>query len=159
MTRQITVILTTVLMLFTLGVNAQDEVFKEKVYKPETANFKQFVKDTYGQRADELVFDRWTRRLILKDYFTNRMTIVERYKEIPIPDWFQELSSIGTLGYTTTPNYSKSNFDPKAFNPFYYKIDYLNTKKIQHIHISGTNFYIKLLPFDVDVINKQHKND
>lgn len=141
-------------LLISIGTYGQEnEDYKEKYYTPEASKFEQFVNQAYGDRADELVFDRETRRLILKDFLTRRLTIVDRYPEIPIPTEFQQLSGIEDLGYVQTPSIG-GTVDPSNFNPFYYKIDHLNTEKIQHIHITGTNFYLKILPFQPEVINQ-----
>lgn len=139
--------------LFNIPLQAQqEEVYKEHRYTPNATNFEQFINQAYGNRAQELVFDREIRALILKDYFTRRMTVVERNSEIPMPDWFVELSSLDQMGYVSAP--AVSGDDLENFNPFYYNIDYLNTEEWQYIRISGTNFYLVIQPFDVDEINK-----
>jgi|SRR5699024_705547 len=143
------------LLFLTLGLQAQEtEEYKEKYYTPDPAKFEQFVNQAYGDRAEELVFSRKTKKLILKDYLTNRIIIVDRNPELDIPaEHFQQLSNIGAFDYTTVPSLGGS-INPDEFNPFYYKIDLYNTKEIQYIHITGTHFYVKIEPFDPEVINE-----
>lgn len=148
-------IYTVFLILFvSLSVSGQEHDYKENYYAPDDAKFEQFVREAYGAKADELIFNNEIRYLELKDFFTNRLLIVDRNPKFDLPDWFTELAEIGELGYVSAPNYTDANFNPKAFNPFYYKINYLITDTLQWIRISGTHYYIKVKPFDVQVINK-----
>lgn len=141
-------------LLISIGTYGQEnEVYKERYYTPEASKFEQFVNQAYGDRADELVLGDEIRRLILKDFFTSRLTITDRNPEYPIPADYQQLLVLGGLGYVDPPLIS-GPIDPNSFNPFYYRIDYLNTKKTQHIHITGTNFYMKIMPFQPEVINQ-----
>lgn len=135
------------------GYSQENEGYKEKYYTPDASKFEQFVHQAYGDRAEELVFDREIRTLILKDFLINRLTVVDRNPDIPIPTQFKQLATIGDMGYVASPSIG-GPVDVSNFNPFFYKIDYLNTEKIQHIHITGTNFYLKIEPFDPEVINQ-----
>lgn len=141
-------------LLIGMGVQAQEnETFKEREYTPVAQKFEQFIHDAYGDRADDLVFNDQIRRLILQEFFTDRLTIVERNPEIPIPEWFPNLSQLGEMPYVSAPTYS-SNMNPLDFNPFYFVIDYQNTSEIQMIRITGTHFYLRVKPFKPEVINE-----
>lgn len=143
-----------ILFFLSFGMFAQEtEDYKEKYYTPEASNFELFIQQAYGDRAEDLVFNNEIRMLLLKDFFVNRLEIVDRNPEEEIPQSFLQLTSIGELGYVAAPAVAQP-FNPKNFNPFYYKIDFTNTKTIQHIHISGTHFYLKVKPFSPEVINQ-----
>lgn len=135
------------------GYSQEDQDYKEKYYTPEASQFEQFVHQAYGDRAEELVLNKEVRTLILKDYLTNRLTIVDRHPDISIPSRFKQLSTIEDLGYVASPSIG-GPINPSNFNPFFYRIDYLNTEEIQHIHITGTHFYLKIEPFKPEAINQ-----
>lgn len=135
------------------SLHAQQEIeYKEKYHTPNVQNFEQFIADAYGDRAEELVFNNEIKRLILKDYFEKRIEIIDRNPEIENPPSHENLNNLGGMGYVSTP--SLEDFDPENFNPFYYNIDFLNTKEIQFFHISNNRFYIQIKPFDPEVINQ-----
>src|SRR5690625_509094 len=143
-----------ILFFLSFGMFAQEsEDYKEKYYTPEASNFELFIQQAYGDRAEALVFNNEIRKLRLKDFFVNRWEIVDRNPEQEITQSFQQLTPIDELGYVAAQAFSQT-FNPKHFYTFYYKIDFTNTKTIQHIHISGTHFYLKVKPFSPDVINQ-----
>lgn len=143
-------------MLFMYNGFAQKDEFTQRYYSIPEANFEQYINEVYGDKAEELVFERETKKIILKD-FLNRIAIVELNPALKMPEAYQDLSSLGEYGYTEAPDFGES-IDPELFNPFYYKIDKYVKRETQYIHITGTNFYLKVKPFDIDKINKLRNN-
>ncbi len=136
------------LFIFSLGFvtgYAQEDDFKQRRYRPAQADFQKFVKEAYGDKANELVFDRPSRLKTLKNLFANSFIFVENSQTAGVPEYFPELSMIPLMS-TYNPSLTRTTFNPATFNPFKYEFNFYS-KERQFFHVDGTNYYIIIEPF------------
>lgn len=127
--------------------NAQESDFKQRRWRPDQSKFENFILEAYGNRADELVFDRPSRLKTLKNLFENSFIFVENGPGIEVPDYFPELSSI-SLVTRYNSSVTAGTFNPLTFNPFKYDFNFYS-KERQFFHVDGTNYFIIIEPFEI----------
>ena len=138
------------LFIFSIGFAtgyAQEDDFKQRRYRPAQADFEKFVREAYGDRADELVFDRPSRLKTLKNLFKNSFIFVENSQTVGPPERFPKLSTV-PLMKRYNPSLTRGTFDPKTFNPFNYEFNFYS-KERQFFHVDGTYYYIIIEPFEI----------
>lgn len=134
--------------LFTfVSANAQDTDFKQRRWRPDQSNFENFVREAYGEKADELVFDRSSRLKTLKNLFANSFIFVENGHGIAVPEYFPELSTVPLVKRYNSA-LTRNSFDPNTFNPFKYEFNFYS-KERQFFHVDGTNYFIIIEPFQI----------
>lgn len=145
MRKRISLIFVFLFVLGIVGCNAQEEDFKQRRFYLQQSNFKDYINEAYGERADELVFNRPSRLKTLKNIYANSVVVVETSQEVPT--WFEKFSTI-SLMKRYNPSVYRKPFDPETFNPFKFQFNFLLKEK-QFFHVDGTQYYILIKPFKI----------
>lgn len=138
-------------LLFMTGImvtgyaQEQEAPFKLRKYAPDMGNFEKHVKEAYGEKANELVFEEPSRLKTIKNIYQNSIVVVESaYK---FKKNVSELSTVPLLKRYNS-SVSRTSFFPETFNPLKFRFDFYSNEK-QFFHVDGTNYYIIIKPFEI----------
>lgn len=132
-------------MFVSIACFAQEADFKQRRYRPLIQNFEKFVREAYGNKADELIFNRPARLKTVKNIYKNSVIVVETSQKVP--EHYSSFSQI-ELVKRYNPSVTRRFFSPDTFNPLKFKFNFYS-KERQFFHVEGTQYFIIIEPFKI----------